>query len=469
MHSILNEIKNSAVEQLVLGVLLYDNDRYDEVAEILQPEFFSEQIHEEVYRIIVQFIRQGRIANPLTVISQLKVGEDMSSSEEMKYLVSLVENISSSAHIEQYANIIRDLFVKRKVLNIIKDSQETILEKSSGEIIEKLESSLFDIGSKTNKHDMLSFFQASYNVITKIASLRESNKKVIGTTSGLEELDNLLGGFHPGELIILAGRPSMGKTALAINIAVNAAKDKEHGGPVAFFSLEMPYEQIIMRILSGEIGISSSDLRSGRIPMGAINELMSIYKKFSELKFFIDDTASITISSIRSKARAIKRKYGLSLLVVDYLQLISGKDLGRNETKSEEIGSIAQGLKAIAKELSVPVLALSQLSRTTEIATDDNRPQLSHLRGSGQIEQDADVVFFVYRPGYYLLRKQPKSNDNKWLEWKKQYDIWENVAELLVDKNRNGAIGVIKLHFDGKITKFSDLPANFQAHNEGDY
>jgi replicative DNA helicase len=450
------DIKNSSIEQAILGMILFDNNTYDLIADIIQIEFFTETLHQEIYKHTIHLLRQGKVANPLTLIGFF-CGEQSSKSPEMIYMIQLVENVTSVSYIEQYSVLLRDMYIKRQLLNVSQEIQDKIFSLTSQEIIDKMENNLFLLNSKTQRNQMMMFFEAAHNVVTKISMNIETDRQVVGTTSGFHGLDKLLGGFHPGELVIIAGRPSMGKTALAASIGFNAARDIKHGGPVAFFSLEMPYEQIILRLLSSEIGISAFDLRSGKLPFGTINDLSNAYQKLADLKFFIDDTPNITVSGIRSKARTIKRKHGLALIVIDYLQLISPKDSHRSDTRTQEVGFITQSLKAIAKELSVSVIALSQLSRSVEQRGEDHRPQMSDLRESGEIEQHADVVSFVYREEYYLRRKEPKTNDNVWLEWKKKLDTWENIAEVLIDKNRNGSIGSVKMGFEGRLTRFSNL------------
>ena len=335
-------------------------------------------------------------------------------------------------------------------------------EKNAESIIEKTEKSLYELAERGSfSQSFLKFNFALDQTIEMATMAMQSEQGIVGVPTGLTELDEKLGGLHKSDLIIIAGRPSMGKTALATNIAYNVSKNilkRQEKSSVAFFSLEMSSEQLSTRILSEQAKIKSNDIRRGKVTEEEINRYIETSRNIYDLPLYIDETPAITISSLSNRARRIKRLFGLSLIVVDYIQLMRAS-LSKNEGRVQEISEITQGLKALAKELSVPVLALSQLSRAVE-QRDDKQPQLADLRESGSIEQDADVVMFVYREEYYLERKQPKLGSIEHAEWQSKMNDVNGLADIILGKQRHGPTGTVKVEFEGIYTKFKDLSKN---------
>ncbi len=334
------------------------------------------------------------------------------------------------------------------------------LDISATNQIEIAEKKLFDLATVGQQERGLASFSTALKealVSAEVAYKRDSH--VVGVTTGFKKVDECLGGFHPSDLIIVAGRPSMGKTALATNFAFNAAQatlEKNEGAAVAFFSLEMSAEQLANRILGQETGLSSDLIRRGDIGKSDFPKLVEVSNRLNSLPFFIDDTPGLSVAALRTRARRLKRQEGLGMIIIDYLQLLTTPGKNRAENRVLELSEITRSLKALAKELNVPVIACSQLSRAVE-QRDDKRPQLADLRESGSIEQDADVVMFVFREEYYLSRKKPTGNDDKTIEWEKAMAKVANIAEIVIAKQRHGPIGTVQLHFEGRLTKFSDL------------
>ena len=338
----------------------------------------------------------------------------------------------------------------------------TTLKKNGQNIIEKTEKSLFDLAEKGSfNSNIIKFDEAMKQTIDMASAAYKNEGGIVGVPTGLRDLDYKLGGLHQSDLIIIAGRPSMGKTSLATNIAFNAAKNLQDNGKessIAFFSLEMSSEQLSTRIISEQARISSNDIRQGRITDEQFDKFLETSKNIADLPLFIDETPAISIAAMSNRARRIKRRSGLDMIVVDYIQLMKGTTFNK-DGRVQEISQITQGLKAIAKELSVPVVALSQLSRQVE-QRDDHKPQLADLRESGSIEQDADVVMFVYREAYYLERKQPKLGSIEHAEWQSKMNDVNGLADIILGKQRHGPTGVVKVEFEGIYTKFKDLSRN---------
>ena len=358
------------------------------------------------------------------------------------------------------------MFVRRELIKI---SEQTIdsakindLDTSGQNIIENSERLLFDLAEKGSFNSSLVKFDDAMKQTIEMASAAYKNEGgIVGVPTGLRDLDDKLGGLHQSDLVIIAGRPSMGKTSLATNIAFNAAKHIQDSGKkssIAFFSLEMSSEQLSTRIISEQARISSNDIRRGRISDDQFDKFLETSKNISELPLYIDETPAISIAALSNRARRIKRLFGLDMIVVDYIQLMKGS-FNNKDGRVQEISEITQGLKAIAKELSVPVVALSQLSRAVE-QRDDKQPQLADLRESGSIEQDADVVMFVYREAYYLERKQPKLGSIEHAEWQSKMNDVNGLADIILGKQRHGPTGTIKVEFEGIYTKFKDLSKN---------
>ncbi len=451
-------------EQALLGALLHNNLAFEKVAEFLRPEHFSDSSHGRIFEAISHLISRGHIADPITLKEYFDRDNALSEVGGGQYLAQLAASVVSIINTEDYGRKIHDFYLRRQLIDVgegvVNDAHTYDLEVSASDQIEVAEKKLFDLATVGQQERGLQTFSSALKqalISAEVAYKRDSH--VVGVTSGFKKMDECLGGFHPSDLIILAGRPSMGKTALATNLAFNAALatlDKQEGAPVAFFSLEMSSEQLANRILGQEAGLSSDLIRRGDIGKSDFPRLVEVSNRLNSLPFFIDDTPALSVPALRTRARRLKRQEGLGMIVIDYLQLLSSPGKKSSENRVQELSEITRNLKALAKELNVPVIALSQLSRAVE-QRDDKRPQLSDLRESGSIEQDADVVMFVYRDEYYLARKQPTGSDEKVAEWQNALNAVTNIAEVIIAKQRHGPIGIIKLHFEGRLTKFSDL------------
>lgn len=459
--------ENFNAEQMLLGAILINSDLIEQVDEFLKPEHFYEALHNKIYYAIDVLNKKGINATPVTVRSMLDKEPLYQEAKGDEYLVTLTTLAMVVINPRDYGKIIYDLAIKRSLIKIgeeiVNDSYESTLEQSAIEQIEKAESKMYHLASAgLNDKGFIAMREPVAETIENIHRAMKSTDHVTGISTGLIDLDIKLSGFQNSDLVIIAGRPSMGKTAFAINFAFNTckalAKKARHGEKqqsVGFFSLEMSSEQLASRLLSMMARVDSSNLRSGKIKEEHYNDLRKAAEELSQMPFFIDDTPSLTISAIRSRARKLKRKHNLGIMFIDYLQLMKGSS--KNDNRVLEITEITQGLKAIAKELNIPVISLAQLSRAVE-QREDKRPILSDLRESGSIEQDADVVMFLYREEYYLRRKEPPPGDAKYLEWQQKLDKVHNLAEILVAKHRNGAIGNVQLFY---IDKFSSV-SNFQ-------
>jgi len=463
-NSIENKLpSNIEAEQALIGSILVNNDIIDEISNLLKAEKFFDPVHKKIFKVIESLNNKGMIANPITLKNYFENLNELDEVGGAEYLVKLTRFSSSSKQATDYAKIVHENFVKRELLeisNVIsEDSLDINLDKSSENIIEDAEKSLFDLAERGNfSQSFLQFNQAIDQTISMAKSAIKSDQGIVGVPSGLTALDEKLGGLHKSDLVIIAGRPSMGKTALATNIAYHAAKnifEKNEKSSVAFFSLEMSSEQLSTRILSEQSRIQSNDIRRGRASEEQLNRFIETSRNIYDLPLYIDETPAITISTMSNRARRIKRLFGLSLIVVDYIQLMK-TNAKKYEGRVQELSEITQGLKALAKELSVPVLALSQLSRAVE-QRDDKIPQLSDLRESGSIEQDADVVMFVYREQYYLEKKEPKQGSIEHAEWQSKMNDIYGLADIIIGKQRHGPTGNVQVEFEGQYTKFKDL------------
>ena len=454
---------NMQAEQSLLGALLLNNASLEHVSDFLKPEHFSDGIHGRIYEAISRLIDRGQIADPITLRDFFDKDQIFEPVGGAKYLIDLASSVISIISVGDYGRLIYDLYLRRQLIDIgeqmVNDSRSHDLETPATQHIENSEKKLYDLATKgqfSSSYVVFSDVLAKAIQTAEIAFKRDS--QIVGVTTGLLDMDKWLGGLHPSDLLILAGRPSMGKTALATNIAFNAAQNTSDGAPVAFFSLEMSAEQLANRILASEAKISSDKIRRGEIRQEDFPAFVEISRRLSNVGLYIDDTPALSVISLRNRARRLCRQFGVGLIVIDYLQLlVSGNR--NNENRVQEISEITRGLKALAKELNVPVLALSQLSRAVE-QRDDKRPQLSDLRESGSIEQDADVVMFVYRDEYYESRKQPQEGTDKHQEWQERMGTIHNQAEVIIAKQRHGPVGTIKLFFDGKLTRFDNFTDN---------
>ncbi len=457
---------NLEAEQALLGSILINNDIIDEISSIVNSSIFYDPAHVKIYEVIENLNNKGMIANPITLKNFFEKDNMLNEVGGTEYLVKLTRFSSSSKQAIDYARIIHEMYLRRELIMISeKLSSETLSssqEHNAENIIENTEKSLFDLAERgTFSQSFLKFNQALDQTIEMATVAMQNEQGIVGVPTGLTDLDEKLGGLHKSDLIILAGRPSMGKTALATNIAFYASQNilkRQEKSSVAFFSLEMSSEQLSTRILSEQARIRSDDIRRGKVSEEEINRYIETSRNIYNLPLYIDETPAITIATLSNRARRIKRLFGLSLVVVDYIQLMRSSS-NKNDGRVQEISEITQGLKALAKELSVPVLALSQLSRAVE-QRDDKQPQLADLRESGSIEQDADVVMFVYREAYYLERKQPKLGSIEHAEWQSKMNDVNGLADIILGKQRHGPTGTVKVEFEGIYTKFKDLSKN---------
>jgi replicative DNA helicase len=461
-----SEIKlpsNLEAEQALIGSVMVNNDIIDEVSNIVNSNKFFDPAHRKIYEVIENLNNKGMIANPITLKNFFEKGENLKEVGGVEYLVKLTRFSSSSRQAIAYAKVVHEMYVKRELIDISSNISEESFgaddNKSAENIIEEAEQSLFQLAERGNfSQSYMKFNQALDQTIEMATLAMKSDQGIVGVPTGLSDLDERLGGLHKSDLVIIAGRPSMGKTALATNIAYYAAKkihDNNEKTSVAFFSLEMSSEQLSTRILSEQTRIQSNDIRRGKATEEQLNRYIEASRDIYDIPLFIDETPAITISALSNRARRMKRLFGLSLIVVDYIQLMRTSS-NRMDGRVQEISEITQGLKALAKELSVPVLALSQLSRAVE-QRDDKIPQLSDLRESGSIEQDADVVMFVYREQYYLERKQPKLGSIEHAEWQSKMNDILGLADIIIGKQRHGPTGNVQVEFEGQYTKFKDL------------
>ena len=454
---------NIEAEQSVIGSILLSNEIFDDVSLIIKSHHFFDPLHQKIFGSIQNLIYKGLLANPITLKNYFENENDELNVPE--YLIKITKFSTSSRQAIEYSKLVYDLFVKRELIkiseNIIDTAKLNDLDSDGQKIIEDFEKSLFDLAEKGSfSNSLIKFDEAMRQTIEMASSAYKNDEGIVGVPTGLTDLDDRLGGLHKSDLIIIAGRPSMGKTALATNIAFNAAKklqDDAKKSSIAFFSLEMSSEQLSTRILAEQSRIKSNDIRRGRISEEQFDKFIETSKNVSELPLYIDETPAISIASLSNRARRIKRLYGLDMVVIDYIQLMRASNF--KDGRVQEISEITQGLKALAKELSVPVVALSQLSRAVE-ARDDKKPQLSDLRESGSIEQDADVVMFVYREAYYLERKEPRPATVEHAEWQAKMNEVSNLAEIIIGKQRHGPTGNIMLEFEAMFTKFKDIQNN---------
>ena len=451
---------NIEAEQAVIGSILVSNELFDEINTIVSSANFYDPMHQKIFNSIESLIYKGMLANPITLKNYFQNEKDDIDIPE--YLIKITKFSTSTRQAIEYSKIIYDMFVRRELIKIseqtIDTAKQSHLDTNGQTIIENSEKLLFDLAEKGSFNSSLVKFDEAMQQTIEMASAAYKNEEgIVGVPTGLRDLDDRLGGLHQSDLIIIAGRPSMGKTALATNIAFNAAQklqDKGKKSSIAFFSLEMSSEQLSTRILAEQSRIKSNDIRRGKISDDQFDKFIETSKNISELPLYIDETPAISIAAMSNRARRIKRLFGLDMIVVDYIQLMKGT-FNNKDGRVQEISEITQGLKAIAKELSVPVVALSQLSRAVE-QRDDKKPQLSDLRESGSIEQDADVVMFVYREAYYLERKEPRPATVEHAEWQAKMNEVSNLAEIIISKQRHGPTGNIMLEFEAMFTKFKD-------------
>jgi replicative DNA helicase len=475
---------NFEAEQALLGSILVNNAAYHRVAEFLKGEHFADPAHGKLFDSISRLLERGQLVSAITLKTYVENDDYIKTLGGAAYLASLA---AASVHVidaGDFGRQIHDLYLLRQLIElgegVVNGAFAPTLEETAIEQIEIAEKKLYDLASVGQTDGGFKPFRAALTEAIDAASAAYKREgKLTGVATGLTQLDQLLGGLHKSDLLILAGRPSMGKTALATNMAFNAVKAyREEHGPdgkpevvdgavVGFFSLEMSGEQLANRILSEQAGISSEKIRKGELTPTDFDRVLQVNQELEHLNLYIDDTPALSIAALRTRARRLKRTRGLGLLIVDYLQLLSPSGKSRQENRVQEVSEITRGLKTLAKELDVPVIALSQLSRAVE-QREDKRPQLADLRESGSIEQDADVVMFVYREQYYLERTEPtrraEESDQKFNErheaWRIRCEQTYAKAEVIVAKQRHGPTGVVRLSFEGAITKFDNLPAD---------
>ena len=451
---------NIEAEQSVIGSILVSNEIFDDINTIISSSNFYDPMHQKIFSAIENLIYKGMLANPITLKNYFESDKDEINIPE--YLVKITKFSTSTRQATEYSKIIYDMFVRRELIKISEQTIDTAkindLNINGQNIIENSERLLFDLAEKGSFNSSLVKFDEAMKKTIDMATVAFKNEEgIVGVPTGLRDLDDRLGGLHQSDLIIIAGRPSMGKTALATNIAFNAAQKLQEGqrkSSVAFFSLEMSSEQLSTRILAEQSRIKSNDIRRGRISDEQFDKFIETSKNIAELPLYIDETPAISIAAMSNRARRIKRLFGLDMIVVDYIQLMRGS-INNKDGRVQEISEITQGLKAIAKELSVPVVALSQLSRAVE-QRDLKKPQLADLRESGSIEQDADVVMFVYREAYYLERQEPRPATVEHAEWQAKMNEVSNLAEIIIGKQRHGPTGNVMLEFEAMFTKFKD-------------
>ncbi len=464
------ELFNIEAEQSVLGTIILNNQYLNRVVEFLLPEHFYEPAHQKIYEQIYHSIEKSNIvANQITLKQFFDGEESIKAIGGSSYLATLLAKASAIIDIANYGRIIHDLALKRELVmigeDIVNKANKLEDKTTATEQIELAESKLFQLTEgSSSKSDFKNISHAIKETLDKTLIAKSRDSHISGISTGLVDLDKILGGMQSSDLIILAGRPSMGKTALGINLAINSCKylnqgieDKSQQKAVGFFSLEMSAEQLSARILSMECSINATKFRSGQLNEAEWEALALRSAEISKLPFFIDDTPALSISAIRTRVRRMVRKNNLAFLIIDYLQLIRGVSSRSNDSRVQEVSEITQGLKAIAKEFNIPVLALSQLSRAVE-QREDKRPQLSDLRESGSIEQDADVVAFIYRDSYYHERKRPDESDGeKFHAWSKRMQEIAHKTEVIIAKQRNGPVGNVNLYFDAEFTRFGNL------------
>ncbi|MEO9780185.1 MAG: replicative DNA helicase [Sedimentitalea sp.] len=462
-------------EQQLLGAVLTNNDVYDRVASIIKPEHFYDPVHARIFEIAAARIAKNALASPVTLKAFMEDDDGLKELGGPAYLVRLAGAAISAFAVRDYAQMVYDLAIRRQLIGLGRDISDKAsrVEVSSEprEQIVEAEQQLYKLSEQgQTESGFQSFLRAVTDAVNvaNAAYMREGG--LAGISTDLVDMDKMLGGLHKSDLLILAGRPSMGKTSLATNIAFNVAKAYKRGklpdggegavdgGVVGFFSLEMSAEQLAGRILAEASEISSHKIRQGDMNEAEFRRFVDAAKELEACPLFIDDTAAIPIAQLAARARRLKRTHGLDLLIVDYLQLVRGT----SDNRVQEIGEISMGLKAIAKELNIPVIALSQLSRQVE-SRDDKRPQLSDLRESGSIEQDADVVMFVYRGEYYKEREKPGEDDLAATEqWIADMERLHGKAEVIIGKQRHGPIGTVELSFEAQFTRFGNLAKSWQ-------
>jgi len=473
-----NNFSNTEAELALIGCILWDNKNYEKVSEFLNENQFVDETNRIIFSTIKNLLDKNTLVSPITLKNYLP--EDNEKLNKVDYLNQLKDSSPSTQNTYNYGKIIYDLYVKRNLVGVahtIIQETNTNNNITAENLIENAENDLYNLSQSGNSdRKFVNFGNALQGAVDIISEAYKREGNIAGVPTGFKDLDNKLGGLHKSDLIIIAGRPSMGKTALGTNIAFNCAikyqEEKDEfdnkkiidGGKVAFFSLEMSSEQLATRILAEQTKISGDKMRKAELNKNDFNKIAKTSSELENLNLVIDDNPILTIPMLRARARRLKRLHDINLIIIDYLQLMSASGNNRNDGRVQEISEITRGLKSIAKELNIPIIALSQLSRQVE-QREDKRPQLSDLRESGTIEQDSDVVMFIYRESYYLERLEPiRKSEEDDMKYNERVSRWQqltnenyNKAEIIIAKQRHGPIGSIKMHFDANYTKFSDL------------
>lgn len=471
---------NVEAEAALLGAIFVDNRALENVSEYLRAEHFALTAHARIYEAMEKLIERGQIADPTTLRPYFQADESLDDIGGAKYLAHLAASAINVINAREYGRIIYDMHLRRELITlgeqIVNEAYDNDIDIEATSQIEVAEQSLYDLATTGDFEGGFQPFKQAVLDAIKVADAAHARQGgLAGVGTDLIDIDKLLGGFHRSDLLILAGRPAMGKTALATNIAYNAAKNYldtkgDEGAVVGFFSLEMSAEQLAARILSEQSNVPSDRMRKGELTNEEFSRLAQASNALHEVPIFIDDTPALTVSALRTRARRLKRQHNLGMIVIDYLQLVSGSPNSRSDGRVQEVSEITRGLKTLAKELDIPVLALSQLSRQVE-QREDKRPQLSDLRESGSIEQDADVVMFIYREEYYLEKadpmQRPDESTDKYVQrqasWDERMERARGKAEVIVAKQRHGPVGTAKLAFIGEFTRFGNL----DEHHDG--
>ncbi|MGY8705485.1 replicative DNA helicase [Bradyrhizobium sp. 18BD] len=478
---------NIEAEQSLLGAILVNNDAFYRVSDFLEPKHYFEPLHQTIYETAGSLIRMGKIATPVTLKTFLPADTDVGGMTIGQYLARLAAEATTIINAQDYGRTIYDLALRRDLIGIGEDmvnvAYDAPVDFAPRAQIEDAERRLYEL-AESGRYDggFQKFSQALAVAVDLAAKAFQRDGKLSGISTGMRDLDTKMGGLQHSDLIIVAGRPGMGKTSLATNIAYNVAKayvpevqadgttKAANGGVIGFFSCEMSADQLATRIVAERTGVPSSHIRRGGISEADFDKIREVSIELQSLPFYVDATGGLSIAQLMARARRLKRQKGLDLLVIDYIQLLSGSGKRASDSRVQEITEITTSLKALAKELNVPVIALSQLSRQVE-SRDDKRPQLSDLRESGSIEQDADVVLFVYREEYYLAMKEPRPGTPEHEKWQLDMSLAHGKAEVIIGKQRHGPTGTVDLAFEASVTRFGDLAPDSQmpARSSNDY
>ena len=464
---------NIELEQALLGAILVNNEAFYRVSDYLEPRHFFEPVHQKLYEIAASLVRVGKTATPITLKTFLPSDLDVAGLTASQYLARLAAEATTVINASDYGRTIYDLAIRRALIligeEVVNAAYDAPADERPQDQIEQAERSLYEL-AETGRYGggFQRFAQALTTAVEMAAHAYQRDGKLSGLATGLRDLDRMMGGLQKSDLIILAGRPGMGKSSLATNVGYNVAKaweggvradgqmESTNGGIVGFFSLEMSAEQLATRMLSEQTEIASYRIRRGEIASADFDRIADAAREMERIPFYIDETGGLSVAQLAARARRLKRQRGLDLLVIDYIQLLQGSSRRAQEGRVQEVTEITTSLKALAKELNIPILALSQLSRAVE-SRDDKRPQLSDLRESGSIEQDADVVLFVFREEYYLKNKEPRPGTEEHFKWQTEMEPVHGRAEVIIGKQRHGPTGTVALQFKADVTRFSDL------------